>query len=48
MKWFVIVFMPALVAPFAGAWIEICFSLSCAGGSGVAPFAGAWIEISLP
>ena len=34
------------VAPFAGAWIEICFQavhLSCP--LTVAPFAGAWIEI---
>ena len=35
----------ALVAPFAGAWIEI-FALAIAfNAPSVAPFAGAWIEI---
>ena len=37
--------MKAVVAPFAGAWIEIkstgCFPFFTT----VAPFAGAWIEI---
>ena len=34
-----------MVAPFAGAWIEI-MQKSCIGIIGyVAPFAGAWIEI---
>ena len=38
--------LPRDVAPFAGAWIEICvipilYVVGC-----VAPFAGAWIEIS--
>ena len=34
-----------IVAPFAGAWIEISvFNLQCFV-SFVAPFAGAWIEI---
>ena len=34
-----------LVAPFAGAWIEIMKDLKDALRSVVAPFAGAWIEI---
>ena len=34
------------VAPFTGAWIEICLSLTATGMTGVAPFTGAWIEIS--
>ena len=34
-----------LVAPFAGAWIEIEKQLQDTFGSCVAPFAGAWIEI---
>ena len=34
-----------IVAPFAGAWIEIyCRDIICKSIS-VAPFAGAWIEI---
>ena len=33
------------VAPFAGAWIEICRYINCAICFIVAPFAGAWIEI---
>ena len=33
------------VAPFAGAWIEICFFYSGVVSYIVAPFAGAWIEI---
>ncbi len=40
--------LPMLVAPFAGAWIEI---LCCSGvlkWITVAPFAGAWIEIMSP
>ena len=34
-----------IVAPFAGAWIEIgiCKKRDC--NTGVAPFAGAWIEM---
>ena len=35
-----------LVAPFAGAWIEICFIISVLEPQNVAPFAGAWIEIT--
>ena len=36
------------VAPFAGAWIEICsFEPQTFRSSYVAPFAGAWIEISV-
>ena len=35
-----------IVAPFAGAWIEILNSLVKFGSLPVAPFAGAWIEIS--
>ena len=35
------------VAPFAGAWIEISFSVRTATCAVlVAPFAGAWIEIN--
>ena len=34
-----------LVAPFAGAWIEIVLLGTCRHESNVAPFAGAWIEI---
>ena len=35
-----------LVAPFAGAWIEIVLTPMIATEEDVAPFAGAWIEIS--
>ena len=35
-----------MVAPFAGAWIEILGRKAAATLSEVAPFAGAWIEIS--
>ena len=34
-----------IVAPFAGAWIEIKKDKKCICGNAVAPFAGAWIEI---
>ena len=34
-----------LVAPFAGAWIEITSNVCADALSNVAPFAGAWIEI---
>ena len=35
-----------IVAPLAGAWIEISDPLrSCRGPVNVAPLAGAWIEI---
>ena len=38
-----------LVAPFAGAWIEIGGARAVESIPFVAPFAGAWIEIlSLP
>ena len=33
------------VAPFAGAWIEICAAADGGQPLRVAPFAGAWIEI---
>ena len=33
------------VAPFAGAWIEICPVVESLRITFVAPFAGAWIEI---
>ena len=33
------------VAPFAGAWIEICYGFYIRHPEMVAPFAGAWIEI---
>ena len=36
----------SLVAPFAGAWIEIPFFLSISSALEVAPFAGAWIEMT--
>ena len=35
----------AVVAPFAGAWIEIIICLFLLFRHLVAPFAGAWIEI---
>ena len=34
-----------MVAPFAGAWIEIIVQHACCRKRYVAPFAGAWIEI---
>ena len=34
------------VAPHAGAWIEISFSINIYPFGIVAPHAGAWIEIS--
>ena len=34
-----------VVAPFAGAWIEILGGKLIGKISSVAPFAGAWIEI---
>ena len=37
--------MAILVAPFAGAWIEIITSAQDFVTISVAPFAGAWIEI---
>ena len=36
-----------LVAPFAGAWIEIYRTIDRIKKLDVAPFAGAWIEILL-
>ena len=36
-----------VVAPFAGAWIEIGKWYAGGWRSVVAPFAGAWIEIEL-
>ena len=36
-----------MVAPFAGAWIEINHSFLYMYPSSVAPFAGAWIEIRI-
>ena len=35
-----------MVAPFAGAWIEILKRSNLCGLFSVAPFAGAWIEIT--
>ena len=35
-----------LVAPFAGAWIEISVKFPISTAIEVAPFAGAWIEIA--
>ena len=34
-----------MVAPLAGAWIEIATNLVCMNIIPVAPLAGAWIEI---
>ena len=36
-----------MVAPFAGAWIEINFTYTGSNKTAVAPFAGAWIEIAI-
>ena len=36
-----------IVAPYAGAWIEINFFRSELPQHQVAPYAGAWIEISM-
>ena len=36
----------ALVAPLAGAWIEIYTTIGTKRIRNVAPLAGAWIEIS--
>ena len=35
------------VAPFTGAWIEMCLTVGTGSMSVVAPFTGAWIEIML-
>ena len=35
-----------MVAPHAGAWIEIVSEQSGCAGPDVAPHAGAWIEMS--
>ena len=40
--------MIKVVAPFAGAWIEIDDVTCRKAGDIVAPFAGAWIEIKEP
>ena len=37
-----------VVAPFAGAWIEICLRYIITLNCSVAPFAGAWIEMFVP
>ena len=37
-----------MVAPFAGAWIEMILSYQSIKKCMVAPFAGAWIEIKKP
>ncbi len=39
-------YQPIMVAPFAGAWIEIPFASNTTNSVFVAPFAGAWIEIN--
>ena len=39
------VFVAIIVAPLAGAWIEIDIKEWIARREGVAPLAGAWIEI---
>ncbi|WP_404351849.1 hypothetical protein [Caproicibacterium sp. XB2] len=33
------------VAPYTGAWIEICWKQAFSFGLAVAPYTGAWIEI---
>ena len=35
------------VAPFTGAWIEMCMVQRCIHRVAVAPFTGAWIEIRI-
>ena len=48
MKYYHVCLPPlSLVAPFAGAWIEIVIGWECGVPVAVAPFAGAWIEILL-
>ena len=37
----------AVVAPYAGAWIEISRLRRHRNGYPVAPYAGAWIEITI-
>ena len=37
--------LPAVVAPYTGAWIEIVLRPVGWGRVGVAPYTGAWIEI---
>ena len=37
-----------IVAPYAGAWIEICKKVPACERINVAPYAGAWIEIPAP
>ena len=39
--------LPPVVAPFAGAWIEIFWKKWILRARKVAPFAGAWIEITM-
>ena len=39
--------LPLVVAPFAGAWIEISKAIGRSDRCLVAPFAGAWIEIGM-
>ena len=34
-----------VVAPLAGAWVEICFNKAMPMLIAVAPLAGAWVEI---
>ena len=36
-----------MVAPFAGAWIEIDINITVFQNGVVAPFAGAWIEMDI-
>ena len=36
-----------IVAPYAGAWIEIFIEMILPNGNRVAPYAGAWIEIRI-
>ena len=41
-----IIFEEFIVAPFAGAWIEMLKNIRNNSFLAVAPFAGAWIEIT--
>ena len=44
---FAVAKIKSIVAPFAGAWIEIVNKQAIFKIIQVAPFAGAWIEISV-
>ena len=46
MMWEEIADFTQLVAPYAGAWIEMPKTQSASRAWSVAPYAGAWIEIT--